>query len=383
MRMMVAGMGARSANHLFSMTEQLVVPHNIVPDWTQLEDVVAEDEPDLIALYLGQHPGQQLAMVRKLLSLHPRVAVIALCDTPNPDLTRMISEAGCADMVVISECPEDMHRALSSLMERGSAEVVDGRVLTVLGAKGGVGTTTVACNLADALTQQHPDRRTILLDLNLYLGDVAVHLDMAPQPSAIFFLQRASALDAVQLLQTPSRHERGFWVMALDGDLEQADPVSAEQVVFLIERLRQRYDHVVVDCGTNLTESSMAACSTADHRLVITTEQLASRMGARRRISALQVLDPDRRSIQIVVNRSLSKTPEQLAQLEAFIGVSIVDTISNAWSEASGALERGQTLLTFAPQSTVTADIQRLGEKLAGQRDQEDRRTRAFFDFFR
>lgn len=383
MRMMVAGMGARSAERLFEMVQGLATPHQIVPDWMKLDDAVAADTPDVIILYLSKHPGQRLGAARRVLSLYPGVSVVALCDQSSPALVKMVSSAGCADLVTIPDCPRDIRRAIIGLLKRGGPDVVEGEVFALLGAKGGVGTTTVACNLADALASRMPDRRTILVDLNLYMGDVAMTLDMTPEPGVLFFLQRASALEADQLLNAPPRHKRGFRVMGLDGDLERADPVSAEQVVFLIERLRQRYDFVVIDCGTNLTEPSMAACSAADRRLVVVTEMLAARMGARRRVAALRALDPERRELQAVLNRCHDRSPEQLSQIEKSLGVSILETISNAWSEVSAALERGQTLHESAPRASVTTDISRLVESLAGQSHQADRRKRAFFDFFR
>jgi pilus assembly protein CpaE len=383
MRMTVAGMGARSAERLFEMTEGLVTPDQVIPDWTKLEEAVAADAPDLVTLYLGAHPGQRLAAIQRMLVLYPGVSVIALCDESSPGLIKLISSAGCADLVVIRECPADIRRAVTALQQRGASDVVEGEVMAVLGAKGGVGTTTIACNLADALATRLPQRRTILVDLNLYMGDVAVTLDIDPEPGVLFFLQRASALDAEQLLSAPPKHKNGFRVMGLDGDLERADPVSAEQVVFLIERLRQRYDFVVIDCGTNITEPSMAACSAADRRLVVVTELLAARMGARRRIAALRALDPERRELQAVLNRCHDRSPEQLAQIERSLGVTIIETISNAWAEVSAALEKGQTLLQSAPRAAVTADLNRLVESLAGQGHKEDRRKKAFFDFFR
>ena len=383
MRMMVAGMGDRSAQQLFAWVDGLAKPHQVVPDWVRLEEVVSVDQPDVIVLYLGDQPGQQLATVRRLLALYPGISVIALCNESSPTLVKMITQAGCVDLVLISDCQRDIRRAMIGLLKRSGSESLAGEVIACLGAKGGVGTTMIACNLADGLASRFPERRTILVDLNLYLGDVALQLDINPETTTLFFLERANALEAEQLRTLPIRHSRGFQVIALDGNIDHAATISVEQVVFLLGRLRERYDFVILDCGSSLTEVSMSACSDADRRLIVVTETIASRMGARRRVSALRALDPDRRAVQAVLNRCHDRSPEALSQIEQSLGTSIIGSVSNAWSTVSASLAQGQTLLASSPRSPASTDIKHLVDSLAGKSNAAARRKKAFFNFFR
>jgi len=380
---MIIGVGHRSAQKLFEMGEGLATPHQVVTDWTSMEEAVAQDEPDVLALYLDRNPGHRLNAVQRLLGLFPGVSVIALIDQESPALVKMISAAGCADFVVIPDCPADLRRALKALQKRSQTDTVNGEATTIWGAKGGGGTTTVACNLADALSTRMPNKRVILVDLNLYMGDIALTVDLKPDPTTLFFLKRVSAADAQTWLERPPQHRRGFRVMGLDGDLENADPVTAEQIVFLVERLRHLYDYVILDCGSSVSEVSMAACTAADRTLLIFTEQLAARLGARRRIGALRMLDPERRAVQAIVNRIHDTSPDHLQRIQQSVGVMLLETISNAWQDVSGALEAGQTLLEHSPRSPVVADFNRLAEHIAGEKSQQDKRKKAFFDFFR
>ncbi len=383
MRMLVVGMEERYAKRIFEMSRGLADSGQVIPSWRDLEPAIAKGLPDVVAAYLGRQPGQKLVIIQRILALYPALPVIALIDKDTPELVKMISAAGCVDLALLKESPNDLRRALKALRKRGGTDTVEGEAVALLGAKGGVGTTTVACNLADTLAARMPDKRVVLVDLNLYMGDVALMLDISPDPTLLYFLKRAARADAKTWLEGPPLHRRGFRVMALDGDLESADPVSAEQVVFLVERLRQRYDYVVLDCGSDISEASLAACSTADLRLLVVTEQLAARMGARRRVAALRVLDPHRRSIQAIVNRCHNHAPEHLQQLEQTVGVSVLETLSNAWRDVVSALEQGRTLLEAHPRASITADFERLSTALFGQEHEQDRRKKAFFHLFR
>ncbi len=383
MRMMVAGMGESSARRLHEMAGTLIEPDRVVKGLKAAESEITRDAPDLLAVYLGRSPGKRLAGIRRLLSLFPALQVVALVDAEHPELVKMISAAGCMDMVVLADCPTDLQRALRALQERDVTDAVDGEAIALLGAKGGVGTTTIACNLADAIVTQAPEKRVALVDLNFYMGDVALLLDITPQPTTLTFLSRAAQADAKTWTESPPLHRRNFRVFGLDGDLESAAPVTAEQVVFLIERLRVWYDFVILDCGSDISEASLAACTTADRRLLVVTEQLSARLGARRRVQALRILDPQRRSTQAIINRCHDTSPEQLQRMEQSVGVSIAATLTNAWREVTTALERGRTLIEDAPRADITADFSRLAESFVGVGHQEDRRKKAFFDFFR
>ncbi|MFT5679360.1 MAG: pilus assembly protein CpaE [Myxococcota bacterium] len=383
MRMMVAGMSETSARRLQEMAGTLIEPDRVVASLSRAEPDIAADTPDILAVYLGRSPSKRLAGIRRLLALYPALQVIALVDADTPELVKMISVAGCVDMVLLPDCPADLQRALRALQERDVTDAVDGEAFALLGAKGGVGTTTIACNLADAIVTRSPDKRVALVDLNFYMGDVALLLDITPKPTTLTFLSRSAQADARTWTESPPLHRRNFRVFGLDGDLESADPVTAEQVVFLIERLRVWYDFVILDCGSDISEASLAACTTADRRLLVTTEELSSRLGARRRIQALRMLDPQRRSTQAIINRCHDASPEQLQRMEQSVGVTVAATLSNAWREVTTALERGRTLIEDAPRAEITTDFGRLAESLIGIDHQEDRRKKAFFDFFR
>ena len=133
-----------------------------------------------------------------------------------------------------------------------------GRAIAILGAKGGVGTTTVACNLA---AQLHADGagRVLLVDLHLFLGDIGYRLGLEQRPTVGELL----ASEAPDWTQAP-QHRFGFHVLGLDSDLAHADHVSAEDVVDLLSGCRAGFDVVLLDCGAEVTEASLAACRYAD-----------------------------------------------------------------------------------------------------------------------
>jgi pilus assembly protein CpaE len=382
MRLLLTGMTESEARRLREGLPDFIEDAGLVSDWLTLEDVVSKARPDVVAVYLSDRPGQILGLVRRVRVMFPATAYIAIADDSNPTLVQTVTESGCADLVLLRECPRELKRALEILYRRDKPADADGSISVILGSKGGVGTTVVAANIAAELASRGKER-VILVDLNVYLGDAAVVLDLRPRPSVLWFLHRGALADARTWAEAPPMHRAGFRVLGLDGDVANVDPVSAEQVIFLCERLRERYEHVVIDAGSAITEISLAACTAATRRLVVFTDELAARTGALRRREAIKSMDLGPTGAKAILNRAVDPTPEYLHSLETALGMQVVGSVSNAWQEVQTALERGQVLRQSAPRSQIARDFVNVVDNIAGARQEEERRKRNFFSFFR
>lgn len=381
MRLLVAGLSESDSELVFRVLGPRVQSAGILPDWRVLEKAVEQSRPELVMLYLGSRPGQALTLARRVMNVYPKVRIIGLADTESQELIDLAQEAGIAELALLEQGTADLEQAVDRLLlqqkERASA---DGTVLALIGAKGGVGTTTLAVNIAAELADGGK-KRVVLVDLHLYLGDIAANLDLTPDPSVLWFLARGAQADAKMWSEGPPKHRAGFRMMGLDGDLRTAEQVSAEQVVFLIDMLRGHYDHVVLDCGSNLGEVSLAACTASDQRLIVLTDELASLLGARRRVIALQALEMPGTLGDGVLNRVT--TGVDIKAIEDASGLQIVSQVANAWRDVYGAAERAQVLRESAPTATVRTDILRLAQQLSGIPGTDTRKSRAFFSFFR
>ncbi len=383
MRMMLAGMSESQARLLRSAAADLTADAGFLQDWTYLEQACQQAKPDVVTIYLGARPGQILGLVKRVRAMFPATEFIAVAEAAPPTLVEKLGEAGIVDLVLMPECPRDLRRAIKSLTTRDRSSSVDGSVITVLGAKGGMGTTVCAINIAAELAARHKDRKVILVDLHVYLGDVSVALDITPKPSVLWFLHRGAVADSRTWTEAPPSHQGGFQVLGLDGDLSRADPVTAEQVVFLLERLKERYHYVVVDCGAEISEVSLTAASSAEHRLVVMTDDHTGRTGARRRRDALSALEMAPPVARAIVNRAVEGTEEHRTDIEGAIKMPVLGFVSNAWQDTHRAIEQGQVLRQSAPRSQVTLDFRGIVDTLAGAHQDAERRKRTFFNFFR
>lgn len=137
------------------------------------------------------------------------------------------------------------------------------RLVTVFSPKGGVGTTTIAVNMAVAIAARRPDR-TLLIDLDRQFGQVATHLNLPVRQTMADLVRDVGAVREPEILRTYTTHSQGLHVLIAPGSPELGDTIGAEHVDTLMQTAVQAYDAVIVDAGSHLDEPTLAALERAD-----------------------------------------------------------------------------------------------------------------------
>jgi Flp pilus assembly CpaE family ATPase len=172
----------------------------------------------------------------------------------DPELILQCMRSGVRDILTLPFTPSTVAAALIRAAARRPAyapvKKTGGRVMAFLGSKGGAGVTTIACNFAVALAQD-TSQSTLLIDLDLPLGDAALNLGLEAEYSTISALQETARLDWSFLSRLLVEHSSGLKVLAAPGKFPQYQ-ASNESIEKLLSVSRQRFDNVVIDVGSKL-----------------------------------------------------------------------------------------------------------------------------------
>jgi pilus assembly protein CpaE len=260
------------------------------------------DNHDAVIIDLDGDPEYTLALVEKI-SLRGEATVMVFSAEASPDKLMRSMRAGAREFLTIpvekSIMEEALIRAAGRRPVTQSAKTAIGKLLTFMGAKGGVGVTTLACNFGVALAQER-NQSTLLIDLAIPLGDVALNLGVKSEYSTVNALEAADRLDASFLAKLLVKHSSGLAVLPGPGNFIPKQ-FTSDAVAKLLAVARQSFDHVVVDAGSRLDLTEMSLFKDASTIYLIAQVGVAELRNSNRLIS--QFLKGAAPKIEIVLNR--------------------------------------------------------------------------------
>ena len=240
-------------------------------------------EHQLAILDVGPGPAggkSGLELCREIRATPSMAAVPILCVASSDDVEERIGylEAGADDVIARPFDSREVEARVEALLLRFQrskdlSPIVsnDGitlsrarRVVAVYSPKGGVGTTTIATNIA-VVAAQRKATRVVLVDLNLQFGGVATHLNLDPKQTLADVIRDEAALREPELLRTYAmRHDSGLHVLAAPATPQAAELITPDHVAHLIGTLLEGYDAIVIDAGSTLDERALNVFEAAD-----------------------------------------------------------------------------------------------------------------------
>jgi pilus assembly protein CpaE len=264
-----------------------------------------EKKFDVILFDLDSDPEFALELVENICA-NGSSTVMVYSQTVDPELMLSSMRAGAREFLTLPLKQGAVAEALVRAAARRPAKVAKktGKLLVFMGAKGGVGVTSVACNFAVALAQD-ASQKTILIDLDLPLGDAALNLGIVPEYSTINALQESDRLDASFLSKLLVRHNSGLWVLAAPGKFPHYQPTS-EAIEKLLSVARQEFDNVVVDLGSRFNPQETSLFGDASTIYLVTQAGIPELRNSNRLIN--QFFSAGGPKLEVVLNRYESHT---------------------------------------------------------------------------
>ncbi|MDE2357194.1 MAG: AAA family ATPase [Alphaproteobacteria bacterium] len=332
--------------------------------------------PELLVVDLADSPDPILDIRALLSATSGATAVIALGVINDVRLYRALIDAGARDYLVKPVTAEGILSALASVLESRNASASatpvsatavsrSSRTVALIGARGGVGVTSLALSVGWDVAGQ--GRKTVVLDLDLHFGSAALSLDLEPGRGLKEILTNPDRVDGLLIDAAAGRAGEHLRILSAEEPLEDALELQPAGLTALLDALRPSAELVVIDVPRTLGPMSRQVLQTADLLAIVTDLSLPAMRDSQRLISLVRSLRGEA-PLLLIANRVGGVGGEvSQADFERAVGAKINQVVRFDRAAAIAAAESAKPLIAAAKTPATVAALKAVSKSLSGE----------------
>jgi len=334
-------------------------------------ELIHKKRPMVVIMEVCEDVELSIERMKTILSRFPHITIFATCPDKSSDTILKVMRAGAAEYLLKPVSEVDLSAALQKLgrlwIVKPAPEEKTGRLITIFSPKGGVGTTTIAINLASHIYNETKEP-TILLDMDFYAGDISTFLNLKPAYTLSDVTTHMSRLDKSFIQGVIAKHESGISILAEPHKINEAVEILAEDLRKIISLLKTMYKYIVVDSTSVFDDRTKAVLEESDEIYMVFVLSLPSINNVRRYIDYFARLGFGRDKVKLVVNRYIKKGEITIEDAEKVLNYPVFHSITNEYVTAMACINKGVAVNELEPKSKLNLAIKELAKKVAANK---------------
>ena len=337
--------------------------------------VANENTPDVFLVNVEEPVARALQTMESLGDAIPDVPIVVYSSLADAASVRRAMVSGARDYLIKPIKPEDLSRAIYGVLEqeekrrlRSSGDRMEaaarGTIITIFGAKGGIGKTTISTNLAPALARG-TGSPVVLVDMDTRFGDVAIMMDVAVEQSIADLARHIDEMDRDTVRDYLVRHHSGVQILPAPLHPTEWRNVMPAQISKIIDLLAQTHDYVVIDTPGTFNEIVAVTLEIASLILLVTSMDIASIKDTALALEMLQSASVSEDKVKLMVNHSTAANTLREEDVERVLEYKVFWCIPHDLNVATST-QLGQPVIITKPFARVSRSITDLAAALSG-----------------
>lgn len=293
--------------------------------------MVQKLQPDIVLMDINMPDLDGLSAAGLITTSNPDVGVIIMSVQGEQEYLKKAMSAGAREYLVKPFTSDDLVASIEKTYEmqtkrkhgsRSPDQVIQTRVFTVFSTKGGVGKTTIACNLAVALART-TRKRVALVDLDIQFGDVAVMMNLSVKNTLYDLIRDIKNVDSESVNDYLTTHFTGVHVLPAPLKPEYSEFIDAKQVEKVIGLLAGNFHYIIIDLPAALTEIVLTALDRSERILIVSTLDLPTIKNVKVGLDLMESIKYPRDKMHIILNKASEQFGIKYKEFEDAVGYPI------------------------------------------------------------
>jgi len=340
--------------------------------------------PDLHIFEINGNP-EELNLIQSLLNSDKPHEIFLTSEKTDPEILMQAIRIGVKEFFPQPIKRSDVEQALKRFKERRAQTTPvmnqkSGKLISILGSKGGVGTTTISVNLAMTLAEQENVPSVAILDMNTLFGEIPLFLEISPKYHWGEITKNIQRLDDTFLMNVLSKHSSGVHILPSPGYLNGHQAPTPDIMERLLGLMKRMFDYVIIDCGQSTDETALKTIQMSDEVLLISVLSLPCLANTNKLLRSFIDLGYVRKErIKVVMNRYINKSEITLQDAKKGIGHDLFWIIPNDYGTTMSAINNGKPLSKIAPRSKIVKSFEEMAEIMfPGEKAEPKKKWRIF-----
>jgi pilus assembly protein CpaE len=326
----------------------------------QLQDPNEKEHCDLLVLEIGEDLQKEILAIHAIINRGEVKDIFVTSPKSDPEVIIQAMRAGIKEFFPQPLIKDEFRIAMETYRDKKFKAALGqkrGKIIDLVGSKGGVGTTTIAVNLAINIHDMPGSPSVALLDINPMLGELPLFLDIKTAFDWVDLVKNINRVDSVFLMSIMAKHPSGIYVLpaatALDGAMATSDIIEK-----LVDLMQSTFDYTIIDSGKHINNTYLKILKYSQQVFIVSTLDLPCLTNIRRLLKIFQDLGfPKKEQIEILVNRFQKKSLISMEEAEKSLNKKIFWTFPNDYPITMSAINQGRPLNVIDSRADLTKKI--------------------------